>query len=379
MVDGRERLPLVEASVVELAVGDLVPHPRNGVFRQLSEGEVDELAASLAERGFIHPLVVRPLGDGRCEVLSGHQRLRAAERLGLERVPCRVVEADDTEAELIVLDANITTRQLGPMELARAIRRKKELMGERRGRPINSAQNERDFVGETAELLAGELGISRAQVNRYDALNELIAPLQDLVDAGALGVTAGASLARLPEEVQQALWAALGEAVGQIKVDEVRRLREEHQRAGVVVAALARQVEQLEARLREAEAAGQQAGDLRHQIERLRAQKRELEMDVQDRLALRRQLERRPGARFLELVAEAARVLGRVRPELESTYDRLRVSGGLDAATVANLQAYVRLFREVADLVEAAAGGGPPLARVGGGRQPVENMRSGRV
>lgn len=358
--------------VEELAVADLVPHPRNGVFRQLTDQEVAELAASLAEQGFIHPLVVRPLAGGRYEVLSGHQRLRAVQRLGLERVPCIAVAADDGQAELMLLDANLATRQLGPMEMARAIRRKKELLGERRGRRKKGDQNDHLFHGRSREVLAQEMGVSAGHIDRYDALNDLMPELQALVDAGALGVTAGAGLARLPAEVQQTLWASLGEAVGQIRVDEVRRLREDGQRAAVVVAALTRQVEHLEAELQDSEAKGSEAGDLRREIERLRARKRELDYEIQDRLALRQQMERKPGARLLELVVAAMRPLAQARPELTALVDRLQMHGGLDGPTAANLYPHLAELKAVAGLLErAVAGALPPAAisgRPGGGR-----------
>jgi len=201
------------------------------------------------------------------------------------------------------------------------------------------------------------------QVYRYDALNDLIPELQALVDAGALGVTAGAGLAKLPAEVQRQLWEALGDAVGQIRVDEVRRLREDGERAGIVVAALTRQVDQLQARLQELEGAGQEAEELRREIAKLQERKRALELDIQDRLALRKQLERKPGARLLELVTEMARTVGRARPELEGLISRLHVTG-LDEATAANLQPYVALFREITGLLEEAAALMPSPSRL---------------
>lgn len=362
------REPTANQEIRELPVASLVPHERNGVFRQMTDEEVAELAASVAERGFIHPLVVRPVGEDRYQVLSGHQRLRAAQRLGLATVPCRVVEVDDREAELLLLDANLEARQLGPMELARAIRRKKELLeelrAERRRQGGQGVQDEHlDLVGKTRDLLADQFGISPVQVYRYDALNDLIPELQALVDAGALGVTAGAGLAKLPAEVQRQLWEALGDAVGQIRVDEVRRLREDGERAGIVVAALTRQVEELQARLQEREGTGQEAEELRQEIAKLQERKRALELDIQDRLALRKQLERKPGARLLELVTEMARTVGRARPELEGLIGRLHVTG-LDEATAANLQPYVVLFREITGLLEEAAALMPSPSRL---------------
>lgn len=348
-------------AVVILPLKDLVPHPMNQVFRQMTDQELEELAKSLEEVGFIHPVVVRPVGGGKYEILSGHQRVRAAEKLGVEEVPCVVAEGlGDREAELVLLDANLSARHLTPMELARAVRRKKELLveelGERRGRQGgNDSGNRRNFRGETAELLAQELGLSRTQVYEYDALNELAPELQALVEAGALGVTAGAVLARLPTEVQKAIWDALGESVGQLRLDEVKKLKEERERAAILVEALARKVQELEARLEEVGT----DEELRKEIARLRQQKEALQRDIEDRLALRKQLERKPGARLLELVVAAVRPVAQAKPEIEALLDRVV----LDPPTAANLKPHLKVLQEVQQILEeAVARALPPVA-----------------
>lgn len=326
----------------------------------MSEQEVEDLAASLAAQGFIHPLVVRAVEGGRYEILSGHQRLRAAQRLGREKVPCRLVQVDDVQAELMLLDANLAARQLGPMELARAIRCKKQLLGERRGRPPKGDGN-RHVFGRTRQILAEHTGLSPSQVGEYDALNELIPEIQALVEAGILGVSAGSGLGRLPEAVQRMLWEALGDSVGQLKVEEVRRLREDGQRAAVLVAALTARVEELETRLKSARQSDADAGELQAQLQRLRAQKRELEYEIQDRLAARRQLDRRPGARLLELVTVSVRPLAQAQPEITALVDNTQI----DAATAANLKPHVDVLVAVANLLAPRVNGALACTLVG--------------
>lgn len=339
------------SQVVELSVSDLVPHPRNEVFRQMTDEEVAELGESLAEQGFIHPLAVRQRIDGRYQVLSGHQRLRAAIGIGMLKVPCRVVEADDTRAELILLDANLAARKLGPMELARAIRRKKELLGERRGRPRKTPGN-RPISGRYEALLSDQTWLSKTQIGEYDALNDLIPAFQALVEVGSLGVTAGALLARLPTDQQSALFETLGETVGQLKVDEVRRIREESRRAQTLLSVLTRRVEELEALQQQAGESQRQSEELQREITRLQLKKRELMYEVQDRLALRRQLERKPGARLLELVVEATRPLAQACPELEALVDTV----SLDKPTAANLIPHLQVLYKATSLLERATG-----------------------
>ncbi len=340
--------------IIEISVADLVPHPGNEVFRQMTDDELNELAESLQERGFIHPLVVRPFGMGSYQVLSGHQRLRAARLLGVDKVPCVVAALDDDAAEDVLLDANLRARHLSPMEQARAIRRKQELMGDRRGRRRKEPQNgANSWDGKTTEIIAEQMGISKTQVERIAALNDLIPELQSLVEAGALGVSAGSAMARLPPETQRLLWEALGASVGDLRVDEVKRLRQESERAGIVIEALARQVRELEGKIK----LGQGEGELRTEIDRLQARKRQLEFQVQDQLALRRQLERKPGARLLELMVAATRPLAQARPELETILN----GALLDAPTAVNLKPHLDLLCDVVKMLEAAvARDGPP-------------------
>jgi len=87
-----------------------------------SEVSIDELAASIREKGIIQPLLVRPSGDGY-ELIAGERRYRAAHKLGLERVPVTIRAVDDREALELALIENVQRENLNPIEEARAYRR----------------------------------------------------------------------------------------------------------------------------------------------------------------------------------------------------------------------------------------------------------------
>lgn len=103
------------------AVGSIVPNPfqPREVF---DEAAIDELTASIREKGLLQPLLVRPAGAGY-QLIAGERRFRAAQRAGLERVPIVVREANDIEALELALIENLQRENLNPVEEARAYKR----------------------------------------------------------------------------------------------------------------------------------------------------------------------------------------------------------------------------------------------------------------
>ena len=99
----------------ECDIQDIIPNvsqPRK-LFRK---EQLNELAASIEEKGIIQPLVVRPLGGGKYELIAGERRYRAAQQVGVSRVPVIVKETDDSESLEIALIENIQRQDLNPIE-----------------------------------------------------------------------------------------------------------------------------------------------------------------------------------------------------------------------------------------------------------------------
>jgi ParB family chromosome partitioning protein len=97
----------------------LKPNPRNP-RRNFSDAELDELAASVRERGVIQPIVVRPvrgLADA-FEIIAGERRWRAAQRAGLRDVPIVSIDASDGEALQLAIIENVQRTDLNPLEEA---------------------------------------------------------------------------------------------------------------------------------------------------------------------------------------------------------------------------------------------------------------------
>ncbi|ACS39339.1 ParB/RepB/Spo0J family partition protein [Methylorubrum extorquens] len=176
----------------KVAVEFLRPNPRNP-RRRFSEPELDELAASIRQRGVIQPIVVRALSGvpGTFEIVAGERRWRAAQRAGLNEVPVVVVEIDDrTSLEYAILE-NVQRADLNAIEEASGYER---LMGE--------------FKYTQAEL-ADLLGKSRSHLANTLRLLQLPPGIQDRVIASE--ITAGHARALLsvrdPEAVARRIVA----------------------------------------------------------------------------------------------------------------------------------------------------------------------------
>ena len=143
-----------------------VRNPRH-VF---ANDELDELAASLRERGIIQPIVVRPLrgASGGHEIVAGERRWRAAQRAGLHEGPVVVIEATDAEALQLAIIENVQRADLNPLEEAEGYR---ALM---------------DEYGNSQEDVARMVGKSRSYVANTLRLLKLPEPVKAYIHAGKL-------------------------------------------------------------------------------------------------------------------------------------------------------------------------------------------------
>jgi ParB family transcriptional regulator, chromosome partitioning protein len=135
----------------KLPIGSLRPNARNP-RRTFAAAELDELAASLRERGIIQPIVVRPLRgvpDGY-EIIAGERRWRAAQRAGLHEVPVVVIEATDAEALQLAIIENVQRADLNPLEEAEGYRSLIEVFS-------NSQEDIAKIVGKSRSYIANTL------------------------------------------------------------------------------------------------------------------------------------------------------------------------------------------------------------------------------
>jgi len=162
-----------------------------------------ELADSIRAQGLIQPIVVRPVGGGRFEIIAGERRWRAAQLAALREVPVVVRESDDHAALAMALIENIQREDLNPLEEAQALKR---LI---------------DEFGLTHQQAAEAVGRSRAAVSNLLRLLELPAAIRGFVERHELEMGHARALLTLPEE--QAVALAREAAAAGWSVREVER------------------------------------------------------------------------------------------------------------------------------------------------------------
>lgn len=196
-------------------------------FRSYSAAELEDLADNIRQHGIITPLRLRPM-DGRFQILSGHNRCKAAKLAGLRTVPAIVEDVDDDEAALILVDSNLKQRQkITPSEKARAYKLRLEAMrrqGKRTdltsrhdvGKSENdSAATSRHDVGklETADVIGEQAGDTGRTVQRYVRLTYLIPELLEMVDDERLKIMCAVELSYLPPATQKMVLEALDDGL----------------------------------------------------------------------------------------------------------------------------------------------------------------------
>ncbi|RJX18815.1 MAG: chromosome partitioning protein ParB [Desulforudis sp.] len=208
----------------EISVSLLKPHPKNqDYYDDLPDEKYQEVKRSIEAHGIRDPLKVLP----DYTVVSGHQRRKIAQELGLKKVPVVILDVSPEEAEYLLIADNEERRQSDDDPIRKAKRAKflKEYWGIHKGRPEKIHQF--DEI-KTAKDVARAVGVDTPNLNRLLKLNDLIDPLQNLVSAGKLSQAAAHSLAFLPPEEQEELLRTLGESgVCGLSAAEARELRKE--------------------------------------------------------------------------------------------------------------------------------------------------------
>jgi len=151
-------------------------------------GNVDGLAATIAEHGLLQPLGVVEVGHGRYRVVYGNRRRAAAMKLGLERVPCVLLDAADPHTLIQQLTENIQRQDLNDLEKARAFARLREQM---------ASDGRQHAEGELDELTGRTVGLASRTVRRYLGLLELPDEVQAMLRDGELTVTQAQHLRRI--------------------------------------------------------------------------------------------------------------------------------------------------------------------------------------
>ena len=168
-------------------------------FKVIDNEEMDQLVWSILTQGLLTPLVVHPLDNGEYEVISGHRRLYACKKAGIEKVPALITEMDRDAAAIALVDSNLHREKILPSEKAYAYKLKMEALS-RQG--YRTDLTSRQVVGklETADMIADNE--SGRQVQRYIRLTNLIPGILQMVDESKIALTPAVELSYLTDTEQ---------------------------------------------------------------------------------------------------------------------------------------------------------------------------------
>ena len=182
-------------NVQSIPIKEIQPF-HNHPFTVTDNEDMAKIVESIGKVGTITPLLARPLPDGGYELISGHRRLEACRKLGLENIPVIVREMTDDEAVIAMVDANLQREHILPSEKAFAYKMKLEAISHQGKACGQVVHKSRDTVSNTD---------SGRQVQRYIRLTKLIPELLKLMDEGKIAFSVGVELSYLDDNLQHNL------------------------------------------------------------------------------------------------------------------------------------------------------------------------------
>ena len=211
-----------EESAMEIEINKIHAF-KNHPFKVLDDEKMQDLIESVKLSGVLTPVLLRVDNNDEYEMISGHRRLHAAKMAGLTTIPAIVRELSDDDAVIAMVDANIQREELLPSEKAFAYRMKLEAM-KRQGSRTDLTLSQNETKSRSDEVLSKQVGESRAQVQRYIRLTELIPELLDLVDSKKLKFTVAVDISYIDKEIQEWIYEYIKDT-GFIKPQQITALR----------------------------------------------------------------------------------------------------------------------------------------------------------
>ena len=187
-----------------LPIDQLYPFVRHP-YQVRDDAEMEELAQSVRENGILSPVIVRPLenAENKYEIVSGHRRVRAAQKAGLTEVPAFVYDITREEAAVLLVDSNLHRERLLPSEKAFAYRLKAEALYHQGKRHDSTSVQIAPKLA--TEQIAEAVGTSKDTIKRYIRLTYLSRELLNLMDQDKIAFSVGVELSYIPRDMQHIL------------------------------------------------------------------------------------------------------------------------------------------------------------------------------
>ena len=183
------------AQAAQLPVEKLRPfegHP----FKVKDDAEMEQLILSIRTQGLLTPIAVRPIENNEYEVISGHRRLHACKKAGIDTVPALIYALDRDAATIAMVDSNLHREKILPSEKAFAYKLKMDAI---RHQGTSGQLGQKWTRDEISDSDRGR------QVQRYIRLTELIPEILQMVDDGKIALTPAVELSYLTRQEQQDL------------------------------------------------------------------------------------------------------------------------------------------------------------------------------
>ena len=223
MTDANRQSGENEERIIEIEIERLRPfkeHP----FQVKDDKEMFLLQESIEKYGILNPLIVRPVPDGYYEIISGHRRKHAAEKLGYRKVLVIIRVLSEDDSILSMVDSNLHRERISYSEKAFAYKMKQEAMKHQGSRTdLTLGQNVPKFK-RTTEAIADGTGESYKQIQRYIRLTELLPELLDLLDNKKLQFTVAVNISYIDKEIQGWIYEYISDT-GFIKPKQIAALR----------------------------------------------------------------------------------------------------------------------------------------------------------
>ena len=210
---------MVKEFISQLPPDKLTPFAKHP-YRVQEDAAMDELVESIRTYGILSPLLARPKGEGY-ELVSGHRRRLAAQKLGLPTVPVLVREMSDDEAVILMVDSNLQRENLLPSEKAFAYKMKLEAM-KHQGKATSGQLVQKLSV----EKVADEANENYKTVQRYIRLTNLVPPLLQMVDDGRIAFSPAVELSYLTRDEQAELWDLIGREDATPSLSQALRMKQ---------------------------------------------------------------------------------------------------------------------------------------------------------
>lgn len=208
---------------------DTVPisklHPfANHPYKIRENAEMEELIESVKENGILTPLTVRAIGNEQYEIISGHRRLYAAQKAGLQSVPALIYTMTKEEAAIALVDCNLHRENILPSEKAFAYKLKMDALS-KQGKRMDLTSSQLGTRLRSDEEIAQSTGESARQIQRYIRLTHLIPEILQYVDDGKIALTPAVELSYLTKQEQYDLFETMESEESTPSLSQAQRMK----------------------------------------------------------------------------------------------------------------------------------------------------------